>query len=275
MTESPRIRTVENAHCSGAVVDEGALVLQWAPAGRDQVLFVHPAVGVRAGTPPHAGIPVCWPWFGPGPAEDAPTHGFVRTAEWHHVATTSQGDATTVEYALGSEGATSQWWPHPYSLQLVVSFGDVLEVTLSTTNEDTEPVVVGEALHAYLAVGDVREVSVAGLDGADYFDKVLGTDARQQGDLVLTEETDRVYRSAAPVLVNDPAIGRRLRVETVGAANRVVWNPWTDKARDLDDVDEAWPRFVCVEAANARDDVVTVAPGATHTLTYRLSVEDL
>lgn len=275
MTESPRSRTIENASCSGTVVDEGALVLRWAPAGRDEVLFVHPAVGVRSGKPPHAGIPVCWPWFGPGVAEDAPTHGFARTAIWRHVATTTEGGATTVEYALTSEDATSDWWPHPYSLRLVVSFGEVLEVALTTTNEGPDPVTVGEALHAYLAVGDVREASISGLDGAEYFDKVLGTDARQEGDLVLTDETDRVYRSAATVVVEDPVLGRRLRIDTEGAANRVVWNPWTDKARDLDDVDEAWPRFVCVEAANARDDVVTVAPGATHTLVYRLAVEDL
>ncbi len=157
----------------------------------------------------------------------------------------------------------------------MVSFGEVLEVSLTTTNEGPDPVVVGEALHAYLAVGDVREITVTGLDGAEYFDKVLGVDAVQEGDLVLTEETDRVYRSTSAVLVEDPVLRRRLRIESEGAANRVVWNPWDDKARALDDVDEAWPRFVCVEAANARDDVVTVAPGDSHTLTYRITVEDL
>ncbi|WP_299444469.1 D-hexose-6-phosphate mutarotase [uncultured Phycicoccus sp.] len=275
MNEQPRTRTIENAHSSGTVVDEGALVLQWAPAGADQVLFVHPAVPVRHGKPPHAGVPVCWPWFGPGPADEAPTHGFARTAEWRHVATTTEAGATSVEYLLTSDDATSEWWPHPYRLRLVVSFGEVLEVSLTTTNDGPDPVVVGEALHAYLAVGDVREITVTGLGGAEYFDKVRGVTAVQAGDLVLTEEADRVYRSAAAVLVDDPVLGRRLRVESEGAANRVVWNPWDDKARDLDDVDEAWPRFVCVEAANARDDVVTVAPGAAHTLTYRITVEDL
>ena len=43
----------------------------------------------------------------------------------------------------------------------------------------------------------------------------------------------------------------------------------------IPDIGDEWPRFVCVEAANALADVVTVGHGETHTLTYRLSVEDL
>ena len=275
MNELPRTRTVDGPVASGEVHDEGALVLRWAPRGHDPVLFVHPTAGVRPGTPPHAGIPVCWPWFGPGPAPDAPSHGFARTAHWRHVATTTSGDVTTVDLALTTDTTTSPWWPHDSRVTLRAVLGESLEVTLTTHNTGDEPVVVGEALHAYLAVGDVRRVTITGLDGATFHDKVTGEDRTQDGDLVLTGETDRVYRSTAPVVVSDPVLGRRLRVETEGAADRVVWNPWAEKGPGIADIGDEWPRFVCVEAANVLDDTVTIAPGESRSMAYRLTLEDL
>ena len=92
---------------------------------------------------------------------------------------------------------------------------------------------------------------------------------------MLTGETDRVYRTEGPVVVVDPLLGRRLRVETEGAADRIVWNPWADEAAGIRDIGDRWTGFVCVEGANALADAVTVEPGASHTLTYRLTVEDL
>ena len=38
--------------------------------------------------------------------------------------------------------------------------------------------------------------------------------------------------------------------------------------------DEDWTGFVCIEGANAFENAVTVPPGESHTLTYRLEVED-
>ncbi|MBM6403077.1 D-hexose-6-phosphate mutarotase [Phycicoccus sp. CSK15P-2] len=276
MTDSPPSRAVTGTVCSAEVLDEGALVLRWQPAGHEPVLFVHPTVGPRSGRPPHAGVPVCWPWFGPGRAGGAPYgHGFARGAVWSLVEETQRGDATVLRHRLTEADATDPFWPHPYVLELTAHLGADLGLELATTNTGDAPVVVEEALHAYLAVGDVRRVVVSGLDGAPFHDKVTGTDHVQEGDLVLTGETDRVHRGTRPVTVTDPVLGRRLHVETDGAANRVVWNPWAEKAAAIDDVGDHWHRFVCVEGANVLADAVTLPPGATHTLTYRLTVEDL
>lgn len=269
-------RAVDRDTCSARVLDEGALVLGWTPAGTAPVLFAHPFVPVRAGTPPHAGIPVCWPWFGAGrDGGMTPSHGFARSATWTFLGEEVDGDATVLSHRLTSDEATDPAWPHPYRLDLVARLGPSLELTLATTNTGDEPFVVEEALHAYLAVGDVRQVSLAGLDGASFHDKVTGEDHTQEGDLVLTGETDRVYRSTADVVVSDPVLGRRLTVSTDGAADRVVWNPGAGKGPGIADIGDQWPRFVCVEAANVLGDVVTIGPGETRSMTYRLTVEDL
>ena len=83
-----------------------------------------------------------------------------------------------------------------------------------------------------------------------------------------------MFRTSDPVTVHDPVLGRRLVVTTEGASNIVVWNPWEAKAADIEDLpDDDWTRFVCIEGANALDNAVALAPGESHTMTYRLAVE--
>ncbi|MCK7492141.1 MAG: hypothetical protein MZW92_11240 [Comamonadaceae bacterium] len=56
----------------------------------------------------------------------------------------------------------------------------------------------------------------------------------------------------------------------------MVWNPWAAKAEKMGDFGpEGYLGMVCVESGNAADNVVTVAPGAQHTLAVTYSVEPL
>ena len=272
----PTAHVVTHPRCTATVLDQGALVLQWTPTGSAPVVFAPPALTVREGTAPHAGIPVCWPWFGPGRSGDlSPSHGIVRGARWELVERTDTDECVTVHHRVTSDAVRSAHFPHPFAVDLRSRLGSTLELELTTTNVDVEPFDLEEALHAYLAVGDVRQVRLDGLDGAEYHDKTTGRDERQEGPLVPTGHTDRVYRCEGPVTVVDPVLGRRLRVSTEGAANRVVWNPWEETARQFDDVGDSWTSFVCVEGANALKDAVTVGAGASRTLRYRVEVLDL
>jgi glucose-6-phosphate 1-epimerase len=52
----------------------------------------------------------------------------------------------------------------------------------------------------------------------------------------------------------------------------VVWNPWIDKAARMSDFGDAeYLHMVCIEAANAESDSITVAPGDTHSLGTAIS----
>ena len=94
------------------------------------------------------------------------------------------------------------------------------------------------------------------------------TDGTQEGPLTIAGETDRVYLdTAAPVTVEDPLLGRRLAIAKEGSNATVVWNPWQQRAQALPDFgDDEYRLMVCVETANALQDVVTLSPGATHVL---------
>lgn len=270
----PPPHSVDIAACTGEIHDQGAQVTRWAPAGSDPVLHVSSQVRLERGAAIRAGVPVCWPWFGPGRGGAMePMHGFVRTAEWQLLERVDSEDEVVFTHRVTSDTATSAQWPHAYAVELRSRFGPALELSLTTTNTGDAPFAVEEALHAYLVVGDVREVRVTGLDEKSFHDKVTGTERHHAGDLRFTGETDAVFRTSEPVTLHDPVLGRRLVVTTEGAGNLVVWNPWADKAREVPDIgDDDWTGFLCLEGANAFENAVSVGPGETHTLTYRLEV---
>lgn len=269
--------TVGDGHYG--VFDHGAHVWSYQPAGQAPVLWQSAQSWFVDGQPIRGGVPVCFPWFGPGREGNwQPGHGFVRLQSWHlsDIKDTLDRDGRLlVEYEIDhSMTGRQEHFPQPYTAYLRAKFTpEYLGLSLEVSNTGDEPFTFEEALHTYLVVGDVRRISVAGLDGVSYLDKVLGQDAVQEGDLVLTGETDRVYRSAGEVVLDDPVLGRKLVISKSGSANTVVWNPWVEKSVAMADfADDEWTGMVCVEAANALDDAITLRPGETHTLKQRIAL---
>lgn len=262
----------------------GAHLTRWTPKGRHPVLWMSPRSHFADGKPIRGGVPLCFPWFGPNAADASlPMHGFARLRPWvlEHVERSGDGDGvrTVLRLALESDDATRALWPHGFRAVYTVSVGATLGMELAVENRSSEDLVVGEALHTYLAVGDVRRVAVHGLHGAAYIDKTRGTQrfTEDRPVVALTGETDRQYMtSAARTTVDDPILGRRVHVDKSGSGVTVVWNPWTDRAKALPDFDpESWPGMLCVETANSADAVVRIAPGATHRLAATIAVEPL
>jgi len=170
---------------------------------------------------------------------------------------------------LTESEATYAIWPHAFDLELIATVGPELNVELISRNTGEAPLVVGGALHSYFRVGDVSRVAIHGLEGRSYIDKVDGGQQKaQDGPITIGMETDRIYLdTTAECVIDDPALGRRIRVAKAGSRTTVVWNPWIEKARLMPDCgEEEYLNFVCVETTNALEDVFDLAPGAEHRL---------
>ena len=258
---------------------QGAHVARWRPAHADApVLFVSRESAFAPGRPIRGGVPICFPWFGPHPADPAaPAHGFARTADWALVAADEAADGSvSLALVLEADAGRVPAWPHAFRITHHVTIGSRLTMALTVENRGSEPFAFEAALHTYLAVADVQRVTVAGLDGTVYLDKVRGF-ARtvQDGPLIrFSGETDRIYLdTAAACTVDDPGLGRRTRVSKSGSQTTVVWNPWIDRARALPDLgDGEWREMVCVETANAGSAAIRLAPGGAHRMSAEISV---
>jgi len=274
MEARSRSITLETPRAEARVALQGAHVTHWQPRGAEPVLFMSPRSVFAPGRAIRGGVPICYPWFG-ARADDpgAPAHGFARIRDWQLLERTD----TTLLLGLGSDAETRRLWPHDFRLRFRVAVGTTLELALEATNTSSAPVTIEMALHTYLRVTDVGAVTVTGLEGATYIDKVDGRARKQAGEAPLRfdGEVDRIFlNTTATCVVDDPRLRRRLVVEKTGSATTVVWNPGPTRAAALPDLGpDAWRTMVCVETANADDDRLTLAPGAVHRMSATLSCE--
>ena len=258
---------------------QGGHVTHFQPRGERPVLWVSAESRFEPGKPIRGGVPICFPWFGPkAGAPEAPLHGFARILSWTIRTVTPEADGSLrAVLELSAEAAARGGFPRELSLSLAVTVGRSLRMELTARNVDSAAVAFEEALHSYFAVSDVRQARVRGLEGVPYVDKTAGM-ARQPGasePIAIAAETDRVYlRTTGTVTIEDPGWKRRIVVAKSGSSTTVVWNPWIAKAKAMPDFgDDEWSGMVCVETANAMDDAVTLAPGASHVMTATLEVQ--
>jgi glucose-6-phosphate 1-epimerase len=263
---------VDTPQAEAHVYLHGAHVTHYQPRGDRPVLFMSQRSRFEPGVPIRGGVPIVFPWFGPKAGEpSAPLHGIARLAEWG-VESASRGADGSVTLVLGLEvgDATHSSWPHACSLRYRVVIREALDLTLEVRNRSDAAVIFEEALHTYLAVADVRQISVTGLAGSRYIDKTEGMKRKVQESALIqiTGETDRVYLGTkATCVIDDPGTDRRLVVEKSGSEATVVWNPWVAKARAMPDLgDDEWPEMLCIESGNVAEHAVTLGPGQHHAM---------
>ncbi|MGD9787426.1 MAG: D-hexose-6-phosphate mutarotase [Sulfuricellaceae bacterium] len=274
----PTLAEIANPLGSASIALEGGQILTWAPKDQEAVVWLSPQAKYTAGKSLRGGIPVCWPWFGPHATESAfPAHGFARNKPWDVASSEQLTDgATRLTLKLQQDQETAAWWPHRAELTLTVTVGAVLRIELATRNLGNQPLTLSEALHTYFHVSDIGAVSVNGLEGCAFLDKVDGGARKtQDGAVTIVGEVDRVYLgTTATAVIHDPGLKRRIRIAKSGSRSTVVWNPWAEKGAKFGDMgDDGYRRMLCVETANALDDAVTVAPGDTHVLMAEYAVE--
>lgn len=276
------VAEISNAQATASLCLQGAHLMSWRPKSQAlPVVWLSRDAKLAAGKSIRGGAPVCWPWFGAHASESSfPGHGFARTVPWQVVEAGSEpGGATRLTLRLVESEKTRAQWPHASRLDLTVIVGETLRMELITENTGQTGFVIGEALHTYLQVSDIGAVRVTGLDGCDYWDKVGGSTLRKQaGAIAFSGETDRVYINAgAECVIEDDKLKRRIHVTKSGSLSTVVWTPWTEKAGKMGDLGQpdGWRKMVCVESANAIENVVKVAAGARHTLIVEYRAEQL
>jgi D-hexose-6-phosphate mutarotase len=269
---------IQNQLSSAEVYLHGAHVTGFCPQGGQPVLWLSERASYRPDNAIRGGIPVCWPWFGPHPSNPSlPQHGFARTSDWAVSGTGElSGGETEIRLRLRENQNTAGMWPHAFRLELRVVAGTGLKVELTATNTGNESVEIGGALHSYFLVGDAGGISIGGLDGRRYMDQLDGHRIKQtRGTVRVDGEVDRIYLDTVDqCLIDDPVLNRRLLIGKSGSDTTVVWNPWVDKSRRMDDFpDEGYRSMVCVETTNAAGDVRTLRPGQHHTLSQTISEE--
>ncbi|BFZ62069.1 hypothetical protein YB2330_003148 [Saitoella coloradoensis] len=264
--------SVTLTHPSGSsakVLLYGATVISWEVEGKER-LFLSSKAKLDGTKAVRGGIPLVFPVFGKateGPAAALPQHGFARTSTWELLGIKNDNDdVVAVQFGLGVENIdpeAQKQWPYKFGLIYTVELGkDTLTNTMEIRNDaDAEDFDFQILFHSYLAVGDVSDVEVKGLEKVDYRDKtqggkVLTQAAESEARLDITSEIDRLYvapsETTTTVLEKGKAV---VEVQRQNLKDVVVWNPWEKAPQNMGDFapEDGWKRMICVEAGSVAE----------------------
>ena len=229
--------------------------------------------------PIRGGIPVCFPWFGPHKTDSAkPQHGFARLMYWNvqETATLASGE-TLIRLQLFSSAETKTYWDHDFCAEMTLVIGKILNATLKVTNTSSFPFEYTCALHSYYNISSIEEITIEGLQNTGYYNQLDGGEYTQElSELKIQKaETRHYYNTEVPCIINDPFFRRRIRVAKSGSKVTTVWNPGEETCAKIDDMpDDAFHAFLCIEAVNAFNDIIKLAPGETHEASVIIGLEE-
>ncbi|GAB7126076.1 D-hexose-6-phosphate mutarotase [Silvimonas sp. JCM 19000] len=267
---------IENALGRAVVALQGAHVISFVPAGGKDLLWLSPKVALQPGEAVRGGIPLCMPWFGGHPDNDAlPKHGFARNETWSVIEATANDDGSTrVILELRDNDASRALWPYAFVYRLAVTVGSALHLDLQAQHLGDEPQLHSFALHTYFSVPDVSKAVIHGLEGTHYIDTLPADKPRiaQDGELQLSGPTDRVYLDVPKVQSISTEDGK-IVIESAETHCAVVWNPWENAARIADIGAGNYVGYVCVERGDMWDFAPTLQPGDIYHVGMTLSAE--
>jgi len=237
------------------VAQQGAQVLSWQSGGQER-LYLSPASVCDGRTAIRGGIPVCFPQF--NQRGTLPKHGFARNMAWRLLADQSQGPEKVFE--LSDNAQTQSLWPVQFRAQLhVVLAAHSLKIQLTVQNRGPQALSFTGALHTYLAVHQIDQVSLNGQAHQPEWDAVSDTHAACRGQLTFNSEFDRVYDVSTeqqPTWLLHNGNQQLQIAQSPSWGQSVVWNPGAEKCSQLKDMPtEGYQRMLCVEAARVTSSI--------------------
>ncbi len=258
---------------------QGGQIMRYQPKGQPDVIWLGTQSLFEKGKAIRGGIPICWPWFGDHPSNQAlPAHGLVRTRLWRVLERNEDQSTSSLRLSIEDDQDTRQLWPYKFRLELLIQLDHKLKLTLSTHNPNDVEMLISEALHSYFAVSNIGRIQIEGLEGACFRDKLDHLQQGMQRDpLTIRSEIDQIYENTgAPVTINDAILKRRLIITKANSRSTVVWNPWAEKARALADFgDLDYKTMLCVETANVLGNELTIPPGGSHSISTTIESQPL
>jgi len=253
--------------------------LSFTPVGQaEDMMFLSSKAYYQSGKAIKGGTPICWPWFGPDPeAKGRASHGFMRNRMWQMRAASSTPDgATKITLGLVDTPETREIWDYSFDFAIAITVGKVLTVELITQNTGEQAFSITQALHTYFKIGDLNQVAVLGLNGQEYIDKVDGGQQKTQtGDVTFDGECDRIYLDVpSELVIDDRSLNRKIKVTATNSKTAIVWNPGAEISAKMADLgDQDYKSFVCVETANAANEIIEVGAGQQYVMTAEYALE--
>merc|ERR1712110_1007863 len=223
---------------------QGATVTSWTINGEERIFLSKKAIMEKPLKAIRGGIPLVFPNFGPW--KKGTQHGFARQQLWK-IAKKTDRSAT---FELSETDYSMAMWPHKFTLNysVKVSTGKLIaSLEVKNTNE-MEAFDFTALFHTYFRVPDISKTETSGFQNAEYLNALTNTNHTETSVIKIGENVERVYKNTADEHFIE--FGKtKIEIKKSGLPDTVVWNPWVEKAKAMDDFDdEEYKEMIGVEA---------------------------
>ncbi len=266
---------VSNSVAKAKIALQGAHLFHYQRQNDETpILWVSEASNFILGESIRGGIPLCWPWFGMHKTNaDMPQHGFARTFMWKLLDSKDLQNSSKLTLLLVSSEESLAFFPYKFELTYTLTIGKELTLELTTKNCDDKSFNITQALHTYFNISHISNIHVNGLEERPYFDALTSENKIQKGNITFNQELDRVYQKVnTPISLVDSE--REITISNRGSDSAIVWNPWLDKCSRMSAMkSDSYETMVCIESANAFDDIRTVTPNGIHHIKTTVTIK--
>jgi len=236
------------------IAKQGGQILSWSCEGV-QRLYLSPLNSWNLSKPIRGGIPICFPQFNLNGS--LPKHGFARIQEWELSPTHELNEGLLkISLRLASNDRTLAIWPFSFLLTLEIELSmNSLQCRLKVKNLSQDSFKFTTALHSYLAIENLHNISIKGL-GNQYFWQNLSTYQTLAPDLIrIYGPYDYVFTSPqnSIYLLSDTSFLKFEQSESF--ENIVIWNPGKTAIEIEDLPEDDFLKMICIEAAQIQKNI--------------------
>ncbi|WP_432453202.1 MULTISPECIES: D-hexose-6-phosphate mutarotase [unclassified Agarivorans] len=250
---------VDHPKVKALISQQGAQLLSFRPNLGQEKLWLSPITKFEPGSAIRGGVPICWPSFGDS-NPSLPGHGYARINDWHleEIDTTEQ--QCKLIFRLNSR------LDPLIDLKCEYVLNQQASIQLTTTNNSEQIFSFNGALHSYFCA-DVAKLQITGL-GDHYFDSVTRQNVTVTEPFSLAPRTDRIYLQPEATTRLDSSYGL-VNIHHRGHNSVVVWNPGTELASNMVDIQQYSTQFICIETALTQT-TIDLEPKQSHSLEQQI-----
>jgi len=235
----------------------GATLTSWIVEGQERI-FLSPKAVLNGTSAIRGGIPIVFPQFKNDLTADLPFHGFARITTWKldNISIYSS-DKKEISFILTDKEIKEEYlkiWPHQFELVYTVLLdGKSLSTNIKIKNTSNESWLFNTLLHTYYNVNDLTEAGVYGLKDYHYVDTTPAGNGEikleEREKIIFQKEVDYIYYDVCQTSFKlQTGSDNEIRVEKNSLPDVIVWNPWIEKSKTLDDFGvESYPHMFCFE----------------------------
>lgn len=265
---------LDNAVSKAEIDQKTARLLQWQPESYTPLIWT-PSTGKPSCYSEGLEVIIAVPGHSLNHRENIPgTHNYVDLKLGWEL---QRAYEYRTGWAVTFEGTTSADSARKVKATIEYNITHDLMISLTVTSLENEPFLLNQGFALNCSIGDIKDVTLAGVSGHNYLDLHEGiSPKRLHTDAYFVGPTKMQFTDISTFELVDPRKRREVHFELHGTRSTTFWTPWNKpcnetSTRTLPD----WEHFLRVETASAGSTAISLNPGQSHTVSATIELRTM